>query len=134
MDSIIVPAEKLPEHHALLDKVSQACAEIDTKLAMIHDVLQQENYIKRMIIIVSVAIILMLLSLSDDLHKNPRLGITNCVSEDITDESGLGTTIRVDSRYVEIDAGRDPVPRGIIQSEDSRIDGCVPEYGITTWA
>ncbi|XP_006462377.1 hypothetical protein AGABI2DRAFT_179139 [Agaricus bisporus var. bisporus H97] len=51
MDSIIVPAEKLPEHHALLDKVSQACAEIDTKLAMIHDVLQQENYIKRMIII-----------------------------------------------------------------------------------
>lgn len=54
MDSIIVPAEKLPEHHALLDKVSQACAEIDTKLAMIHDVLQQENYIKRMIIIVRV--------------------------------------------------------------------------------
>ncbi|EKM79088.1 hypothetical protein AGABI1DRAFT_128253 [Agaricus bisporus var. burnettii JB137-S8] len=53
MDSIIVPAEKLPEHHALLDKVSQACAEIDTKLAMIHDVLQQENYIKRMIIIAS---------------------------------------------------------------------------------
>ncbi|KAF9443516.1 hypothetical protein P691DRAFT_407496 [Macrolepiota fuliginosa MF-IS2] len=53
MDSIIVPAEKLPEHHALLDKVSQACAEIDTKLAMIHDVLQEENYIKRMIIIAS---------------------------------------------------------------------------------
>lgn len=56
MDSIIVPAEKLPEHHALLDKVSQACAEIDTKLAMIHDVLQQENYIKRMIIIVSLVL------------------------------------------------------------------------------
>ncbi|KXN84617.1 hypothetical protein AN958_12298 [Leucoagaricus sp. SymC.cos] len=53
MDSIIVPAERLPEHHALLDKVSQACSEIDTKLAMIHDVLQQENYIKRMIIIAS---------------------------------------------------------------------------------
>ncbi len=52
MDSIIVPAEKLPEHHALLDKVSQACAEIDTKLAMIHDVLQEEEYIQRMIIIV----------------------------------------------------------------------------------
>ncbi|KXN82232.1 hypothetical protein AN958_02860 [Leucoagaricus sp. SymC.cos] len=51
MDSVIVPAERLPEHHALLDKVSQACSEIDTKLAMIHDVLQQENYIKRMIII-----------------------------------------------------------------------------------
>ncbi|KAF5360553.1 hypothetical protein D9756_004609 [Leucocoprinus leucothites] len=53
MDSIIVPAERLPEHHALLDKVSQACSEIDTKLAMIHDVLQEETYIKRMIIIAS---------------------------------------------------------------------------------
>ncbi|KXN82234.1 hypothetical protein AN958_02862 [Leucoagaricus sp. SymC.cos] len=53
MDSIIVPAERLPEHRALLDKVSQACSEIDSKLAMIYDVLQQENYIKRMIIIAS---------------------------------------------------------------------------------
>ena len=53
MDSIIIPAERLPEHHALLDKVSQAYSEIDSKLAMIHDVLQEESYIERMIITVS---------------------------------------------------------------------------------
>jgi len=52
MDSVIVPAERLPEHHALLDKVSQACSEIDNKLAMIHDVLQEESYIEKMIITV----------------------------------------------------------------------------------
>jgi len=52
MDSVIVPAERLPEHHALLDKVSQACSEIDNKLPMIHDVLQEESYIEKMIITV----------------------------------------------------------------------------------
>ncbi|KXN82235.1 Carnitine O-acetyltransferase, mitochondrial [Leucoagaricus sp. SymC.cos] len=54
MDLIIVPAERLPEHHTLLDKVCQAWLEINIKLAMIHDVLQRENYIKRMNIIVLV--------------------------------------------------------------------------------